>query len=148
MLGRGEKRIALAVDRLRGQQEIVIKALDPAVSGASFGIAGATIMGDGRVVLIAGGRDKGGSYAPLREVARRKTKLVLTIGEAGPAIAKALKGGVEVVPADTLDRAVRVAVERARPGDTVLLSPACSSFDQFRDYKDRGNTFQRLVKQL
>lgn len=103
---------------------------------------------DGRVVLIAGGRDKGGSYAPLREVARRKTKLVLTIGEAGPAIAKALKGGVEVVPADTLDRAVRVAVERARPGDTVLLSPACSSFDQFRDYKDRGNTFQRLVKQL
>jgi two-component system chemotaxis sensor kinase CheA len=52
VLGRGERRIALAVDRLRGQQEIVIKALDPAVSGASFGIAGATIMGDGSVVLI------------------------------------------------------------------------------------------------
>ncbi len=52
VLGRGEKRIGLAVERLRGQQEIVIKALDPAVSGAAFGIAGATIMGDGSVVLI------------------------------------------------------------------------------------------------
>jgi two-component system chemotaxis sensor kinase CheA len=52
VLGRGDKRIALAVGRLRGQQEIVIKALDPAVSGAAFGIAGATIMGDGSVVLI------------------------------------------------------------------------------------------------
>jgi len=103
---------------------------------------------DGHVVLIAGGRDKGGSYAPLRDVARRKTKLVLTIGEAGPAIAKALKGGAELVPVGTMDRAVRVAAERAKPGDVVLLSPACSSFDQFRDYKDRGNTFQKLVKQL
>jgi two-component system chemotaxis sensor kinase CheA len=52
ILGRGDKRIGLCVDRLRGQQEIVIKALDPSVSGAAFGIAGATIMGDGSVVLI------------------------------------------------------------------------------------------------
>jgi two-component system chemotaxis sensor kinase CheA len=52
VLGRGEKRLAVAVDRLLGQQEIVIKALDPSVSGPSVGIAGATIMGDGRVVLI------------------------------------------------------------------------------------------------
>jgi two-component system chemotaxis sensor kinase CheA len=52
ILGRGEKRLGLVVDRLRGQQEVVIKALDPAVSGAAFAVAGATIMGDGRVVLI------------------------------------------------------------------------------------------------
>ena len=52
ILGRGDKRVGLAVDRLAGQQEVVIKALDPAVSGAAFGMAGATIMGDGRVVLI------------------------------------------------------------------------------------------------
>lgn len=103
---------------------------------------------DGRVILIAGGRDKGGSYAPLRDVARRKTKFVLTIGEAAPAIAKALKGAIEVVPVETLDRAVRWACDRARPGDVVLLSPACSSFDQFRDYKDRGDAFQKWVRQL
>ncbi|HSA60528.1 MAG TPA: UDP-N-acetylmuramoyl-L-alanine--D-glutamate ligase [bacterium] len=103
---------------------------------------------DGRVILIAGGRDKGGSYAPLRDAARRKAKFVLTIGEAGPAIAKALKGAIEVVPADTMDRAVQWAGGRAQPGDVVLLSPACSSFDQFRDYKDRGDAFQRLVRQL
>jgi UDP-N-acetylmuramoylalanine--D-glutamate ligase len=103
---------------------------------------------DGRVILIAGGRDKGGSYAPLRDAARRKTRFVLAIGEAGPAIAKALKGAVEVVPVGTLDRAVRLAGDRAQPGDVVLLSPACSSFDQFRDYKERGDAFQRLVRSL
>jgi two-component system chemotaxis sensor kinase CheA len=52
ILGRGDKRVGLVVERLQGQQEVVIKALDPAVSGAAFGVAGATIMGDGRVVLI------------------------------------------------------------------------------------------------
>jgi UDP-N-acetylmuramoylalanine--D-glutamate ligase len=103
---------------------------------------------DGRVILIAGGRDKGGSYAPLRDAARRKTKFVLTIGEAGPAIAQALKGAIEVVPAGTLDRAVAWAGGRAQPGDVVLLAPACSSFDQFRDYKERGDAFQRWVRQL
>jgi UDP-N-acetylmuramoylalanine--D-glutamate ligase len=103
---------------------------------------------DGRVILIAGGRDKGGSYAPLRDAARRKTKFVLTIGEAGPAIARALKGAIEVVPAGTLDRAVAWAGGRAQPGDVVLLAPACSSFDQFRDYKERGDAFQRWVRQL
>ncbi|HEX5037226.1 MAG TPA: UDP-N-acetylmuramoyl-L-alanine--D-glutamate ligase [bacterium] len=103
---------------------------------------------DGHVILIAGGRDKGGSYAPLREAARRKARLVLTIGEAGPAIAKELGEVAEIVPADTMDRAVHAAAARARSGDVVLLSPACSSFDQFRDYKDRGDTFQKLVRQL
>ena len=103
---------------------------------------------DGHVILIAGGRDKGGSYTPLREVAHRKARIVLTIGEAGPAIAKELGAVTEIVPADTLDRAVHAAAARARSGDIVLLSPACSSFDQFRDYKDRGDTFQRLVRRL
>lgn len=103
---------------------------------------------DGRVILIVGGRDKGGSYSPLREAVRRKARLVLTIGEAGPAIARALRGAAEVVPTETLDKAVRFAASRARSGEVVLLSPACSSFDQFRDYKDRGDAFQRLVRGL
>jgi UDP-N-acetylmuramoylalanine--D-glutamate ligase len=103
---------------------------------------------DGHVILIAGGRDKGGSYAPLRDAAQRKARIVLTIGEAGPAIAKELGPVTEIVPADTLDRAVHAAAARARSGDVVLLSPACSSFDQFRDYKERGDAFQKLVRQL
>jgi UDP-N-acetylmuramoylalanine--D-glutamate ligase len=103
---------------------------------------------DGQVILIAGGRDKGGSYAPLRDVVRRKTRFVLTIGESGQAIAGALKGAVEVVPVGTLDKAVRWAADRARSGEVVLLSPACSSFDQFLNYKERGDAFQRLVRDL
>jgi UDP-N-acetylmuramoylalanine--D-glutamate ligase len=103
---------------------------------------------DGRVLLIAGGRDKGGSYRPLREAVARKARLVLTIGEAGPAIARELQAVTEVLPAGALDRAVKEAADKARPGDVVLLSPACSSFDQFRDYKERGDAFQRLVRQL
>ncbi len=103
---------------------------------------------DGRVILIAGGRDKGGSYQPLRRMAAQKVKCVLLIGEACDRMASALKGSVDVETPGRLERAVSVAASRAKPGDVVLLSPACSSFDQFRDYKERGDLFQRLVREL
>lgn len=103
---------------------------------------------DGRVILIAGGRDKGGSYEPLRRMAEKKVKLLIAIGEARERIALALQGATDIVKAEKLEEAVTAAGRRAVSGDVVLLSPACSSFDQFRDYKERGDRFQALVKEL
>lgn len=103
---------------------------------------------DGRVILIAGGRDKGGDYGPLREAAAQKVKLLIAIGESRKRIAEAIGDATQVATAQRLEEAVPLAEKRASSGDVVLLSPACSSFDQFRDYKERGNTFQRLVKEL
>ncbi len=103
---------------------------------------------DQKVLLIAGGRHKGGSYLPMREAVSQKVKRLFTIGEAAPRIARELKGATEIREALTLDAAVQGAAEAARPGDVVLLSPACSSFDQFRDYKERGERFQQLVGDL
>jgi UDP-N-acetylmuramoylalanine--D-glutamate ligase len=104
---------------------------------------------DKSVVLIAGGRDKGGSYEPLREMAAKKTKLLILIGEARDKIARAMNGSsVETVAVEKLEEAVPLAARRAEPGDVVLLSPACSSFDQFKDYKERGVRFQTLVRTL
>ncbi len=100
------------------------------------------------VILIAGGRDKGGSYAPLKEAARGKVKQAVLIGEATEKMAGSLAGAVPTVPASDMDAAVDLAFEASARGDVVLLSPGCSSFDMFPDYKQRGQTFQRKVKQL
>lgn len=103
---------------------------------------------DRRVILIAGGRDKGGSYAPLREMVQKKARLIILIGEGRHKMQKALRGKTEIVTVEKLEEAVPLAAKRAEAGDVVLLSPACSSFDQFRDYKERGDLFQKLVKGL
>lgn len=103
----------------------------------------------GPVVLLAGGVDKGGDYAPLAAAARAKARLVLVFGEARERIAASLAaGGVAVERVADLAQAVRVAAETARPGDTVLLAPACSSFDMFADYAARGRAFVRAVEEL
>ncbi|MBI2981887.1 MAG: UDP-N-acetylmuramoyl-L-alanine--D-glutamate ligase, partial [Deltaproteobacteria bacterium] len=99
-----------------------------------------------QVILIAGGRDKGGSYQPLKEIISVKVAFLLLIGEASSKIARELEGSVAIEEAGTLDVAVQRAVERAKKGQVVLLSPACSSFDQFRDYAERGEKFRELVK--
>jgi UDP-N-acetylmuramoylalanine--D-glutamate ligase len=101
-----------------------------------------------RVVLIAGGRDKGGSYEPLARALARRGRGAVLIGEAADAIARALDGVVVVRRAASMAEAVRLSSEIARPGDAVLLSPACSSFDMFRDYKHRGDEFVRAVVAL
>lgn len=105
---------------------------------------------DKKVILIAGGRDKGGNYKPLRLMAEEKLKVAILIGEAREKMAEALgaTSSFEVVSVEKLNEAVLLASVRAAPGDVVLLSPACSSFDQFRDYKERGDKFQELVRQL
>ncbi len=94
-----------------------------------------------RGVLIAGGRDKLGSYADLALALEQKGRAVVVIGEAADAIAKAVAGVVPVHRAASMGEAVEVAFGLARPGDAVLLSPACASFDMFKSYADRGDQF-------
>jgi UDP-N-acetylmuramoylalanine--D-glutamate ligase len=118
--------------------------------GTNVGAAVTALEGlrEPAAILIAGGRDKGGSYGPLVEALARKARASVLIGEAAPAIARAIAGRVPVEHAATMDDAVRRGAALARPGDAVLLSPACSSFDMFRDYKHRGDEFVRCVRAL
>jgi UDP-N-acetylmuramoylalanine--D-glutamate ligase len=118
--------------------------------GTNVGAAVSALKGldEKRVVLVAGGRDKRGDYAPLVAELRAKGRAVVLIGEAADRIAAAAKGTVETVRASSMDEAVTLASSLATRGDAVLLSPACSSFDMFRDYKDRGDAFVRAVKAL
>lgn len=100
------------------------------------------------VVLIAGGRDKAGDFTVLREIVSRKGKAVILIGEAAGKIGNALHDTVKILTADSLADAVLKAREIAEPGDVVLLSPACASFDMFRDFEDRGRQFKQRVMEL
>jgi UDP-N-acetylmuramoylalanine--D-glutamate ligase len=100
------------------------------------------------VVLILGGKDKAGEFERMRDVVHDKARCVLTIGAASDRIASALRDSTEVVPLETLDRAIEWASHNARPGETVLLSPACASFDQFRNFEHRGQRFEELVRAL
>ncbi|TAM80641.1 MAG: UDP-N-acetylmuramoyl-L-alanine--D-glutamate ligase [Acidobacteria bacterium] len=100
------------------------------------------------VHLILGGKDKGAPYAPLRSLLKDRVREVLVIGAAQKRIANDLAGAVEIVEAGDLETAVMTAAERARPGDVVLLAPACSSFDQFQDFEHRGRVFKDLVERL
>jgi UDP-N-acetylmuramoylalanine--D-glutamate ligase len=100
------------------------------------------------IILIAGGLDKGGDYAPLRKPLGEKVKLAILNGGARDKMAAALDGATRIETVVTLAQAVEHAARAARPGDTVLLSPACSSFDQFKDYAERGNVYKELVRAL
>jgi UDP-N-acetylmuramoylalanine--D-glutamate ligase len=100
------------------------------------------------VHIIMGGRGKGAPYAPLRELIRGRVKTIFTIGEDAAAIAAALGGVAEIEPCSDLATAVQRARKRARAGDVVLLSPACASYDQFRNFEDRGDQFKALVRGL
>jgi UDP-N-acetylmuramoylalanine--D-glutamate ligase len=103
---------------------------------------------DGSVHLILGGRNKGADLRALREVVARKAARAYLIGEASADLETALAGAAPLEPAATLDRAVALAGARALAGEAVVLSPACASFDQFRDFNDRGDQFQTLVREL
>lgn len=100
------------------------------------------------VILIAGGREKGGAYPGLAEAVRRKVKQVILLGEARARLREVLAGTCPVTEAATLADAVRDAAAAAVSGETVLLSPACASFDMFVDYKDRGRRFKECVHEL
>jgi UDP-N-acetylmuramoylalanine--D-glutamate ligase len=100
------------------------------------------------LLVILGGKDKGSDYAPLIPLLRERAKLVLLIGAASENIAAQLGSAVPLERAGTLERAFAMASERAGEGDTVLLAPACASFDQFENYEHRGRVFKQLVRAL
>ncbi len=102
----------------------------------------------GSVILILGGRDKHGDFPALAPAVARAAREVLTIGEAAEVIETALAGLVPVERAGTMDRAVERAAALARAGDTVLLSPACASFDQYNNYEERGDHFAALARAI
>ncbi|HEX7183990.1 MAG TPA: UDP-N-acetylmuramoyl-L-alanine--D-glutamate ligase [Thermoanaerobaculia bacterium] len=103
---------------------------------------------DGTVHLILGGRNKGADLGVLTPIVRAKARKVYLIGEAADEFAQALGGAVPSERSETMDVAVRSAAGNARPGESVVLSPACASFDQFRNFVHRGESFQALVRGL
>jgi UDP-N-acetylmuramoylalanine--D-glutamate ligase len=100
------------------------------------------------VLLILGGKDKAGEFERMRELIGEKARAVITIGNAADRIASALEGSATIVPMGDMEHAVEWAARNAKPGDTVLLSPACASFDQFRNFEHRGEVFEELVRKL
>ena len=100
------------------------------------------------VVLILGGKDKGSDFRPLRKAVRRGVKAVVLVGSAREKIREALAGIVPLLEAETYPEVVRTARAAAAPGDIVLLAPACTSWDMFRDFEERGRVFKREVRRL
>jgi UDP-N-acetylmuramoylalanine--D-glutamate ligase len=118
--------------------------------GTNVGATVAAILGlgaDRPVVLIAGGDGKGQDFSDLATAARNRLRGAVIIGRDGPAIATVLQEVVAVAHARDMRDAVARAADMAQPGDAVLLSPACASFDMFRDYTHRGEVFTAAVKE-
>jgi UDP-N-acetylmuramoylalanine--D-glutamate ligase len=117
--------------------------------GTNVGATVAAVAGTPRpVVLIAGGEGKGQDFEPLAAAFRGKVRHCVLIGRDAPAIAAVLKGVCSIENAASMAQAVRAAQRAARSGDAVLLSPACASFDMFRDYAHRGDEFAAAVRDL
>jgi UDP-N-acetylmuramoylalanine--D-glutamate ligase len=97
--------------------------------------------------LILGGKDKNSDYTQLSQLLRARVRAIYTIGSAAAKIESELRGVVPILSCETLDNAVSAAGSAARPGEVVLLAPACSSFDQFENYEQRGRVFKELVNE-
>lgn len=156
--------LGVSADRARGALDAFAPlphrmALAGRVRGIAFyddskatnvGAAVTALLGlsEARGVLIAGGRDKHGTYEPLVQALEQKGRAVVVLGEAAERIANAIGDRCPLVRVATMDEAVRAACKLALPGDAVLLSPACSSFDMFQGYAERGDVFTRAVARL
>jgi UDP-N-acetylmuramoylalanine--D-glutamate ligase len=117
--------------------------------GTNVGATIAAVAGmPGPLVMIAGGIGKGQDFAPLAQAFRGKVRHVVLIGRDAPALAAALQGVCSTETMASMQEAVFAAARAARRGDTVLLSPACASFDMFRDYGHRGDVFAAAVREL
>ena len=102
----------------------------------------------GNILLILGGRDKAGDFTVLRSLIQERVKHIVLIGEAAPKIREALAGAAEMSEAKSMDEAVSICRLVAHRGDTVLLAPACASFDMFQNYEHRGRAFKESVRRL
>jgi UDP-N-acetylmuramoylalanine--D-glutamate ligase len=117
--------------------------------GTNVGATLAAVAGmEGPLVMILGGEGKNQDFAPLAAAFRGKVRHAVLIGRDAPLIEDVLAGVCPLARATTLPGAVAAAAAAARPGDTVLLSPACASFDMFRDYQHRGQVFAEAVREL
>jgi len=156
LLGAPAQAIARAVASFSGVEHVLERVAE--VRGVSFfndskatnveAARSALEAFAGSVLLILGGRYKGGDFAALRPALLRRGRAVLAIGEARERIVGALADIVPVLWCESLREAVELAYRGAEPGDTVLLAPACSSFDMFRDYAERGRAFKEEVRRL
>jgi UDP-N-acetylmuramoylalanine--D-glutamate ligase len=133
------------------EREGVLYVNDSKATNVASALAGIRAF-DGGVRLIAGGRPKQESFAPLAEAVRDRCIACYLIGEAAERLAAELapaaEAGVQIAQYDNLERAVERAATEAKPGEVVLLSPACASFDAFRDFEERGDRFRELVEAL
>jgi UDP-N-acetylmuramoylalanine--D-glutamate ligase len=127
------KGVAFFNDSKATNVDATIKALEAFESG---------------VILILGGRDIGGDFKVLRDLLQRRAKSVILLGEASEKIRTQLEGAVPMAQAHSMDDAVKQALHQAAPGDTVLLAPACASFDMFQNYEHRGREFKAAVIRL
>jgi UDP-N-acetylmuramoylalanine--D-glutamate ligase len=156
LVGATPQGITAAVEQFRGLEHAMELAGD--VGGVRFindskatNVAAARMAFEsveGGLVAILGGRYKGGDFRDLRAPLAGRARGVIAIGEARPLIEEALAGIAPVRPAASMQEAVRAAYEAARPSGTVVLAPACSSFDMFADYAERGRRFKEAVARL
>jgi UDP-N-acetylmuramoylalanine--D-glutamate ligase len=120
--------------------------------GTNVGATVAALQGLGaerKLVVILGGDGKGQDFSPLAEPVARYARAAVLIGRDASQIRAVLAPqGVTLIDADSLEQAVRLATERAHAGDAVLMSPACASFDMFKDYEDRARVFREVVSTL
>jgi UDP-N-acetylmuramoylalanine--D-glutamate ligase len=103
---------------------------------------------DGNIILILGGREKGNDYDEIKSLVEERVKLIFAFGESRDKIKNYFDKLKPVIVCNTLDEVIREAHKKASPGDVVLFSPACKSFDQFTDFEHRGRTFKELVNKL
>jgi UDP-N-acetylmuramoylalanine--D-glutamate ligase len=103
---------------------------------------------DGNIIVILGGKDKGSDYTVLAPLISERVKQVILIGAASEKIADQLQAAAPMIRAESMADAVRRAAAAAIPGDTVLLAPACASFDMFENYEHRGRVFKEEVGKL
>jgi UDP-N-acetylmuramoylalanine--D-glutamate ligase len=103
---------------------------------------------DGQVILILGGKDEGNDYGILKDLVHQKVKAIVCMGADNTPIISAFSGITELYDTHSMTEAVEKAYTLAKEGDTVLLSPACKSFDLFQNYEDRGLQFKKAVREL
>ena len=119
------------------------KATNPAAAACAVGS-----FEPGTIHLILGGKDKGADWSELVALARTHARQVLLVGQAASALKGKLEGAVPLLECGTIRQAVASGFSTARPGEVVLLSPGCASFDQYRNFEERGEDFRRAVDSL
>ncbi len=156
LLGAPQEAIGKALERFSGlpHRMQVVREVGGVVyiddsKGTNVGAVLKSLSGVGRpTILIAGGREKGSDFTLLIPVIKERARRVILLGEAAGKIEGAIAGAVPVERAESMSEAVKRAAAAARPGDAVLLSPACASFDMFKDFAERGEAFASAVREL